>query len=340
MLGAVVRRVLYCALVAVGLISVQSSGVLAQEVVMCQTANGPRTSAEITAELQKAGYGGPWDRASQLAAYARATGGPATCGSTPTPAGQSTVVVLAAGYGSDLAVAGQQFAPLQAAMLARDARTSFVFFSYLGSNVQGCASTPTAYSATDTAQSLAASTHVMQSLLQTLAAACPDRIAVVGHSLGGLVAFRTVSDQPTPRVSNVVTVDSPLGGVPASDSNLCIDTGFCAAGPLVDDLSYLFSDWSRTTADNQSRDARIRSTGTQLSAWGNTSDCLYYAQLCTQFLALAGSGADARETQWLGITHPVRRDYPFAPHLWNIPASHTAVLENAASDIAAEVLPQ
>ncbi len=306
---------------------------------MCQTANGPRTTAQIMTELQMAGYGGPWDNASQLAAYARASGGPVTCGAPTAPANPPSVVLLVAGYSSTLAAAGQQFAPLQAALLARDPRTAFVFFSYQGSSVQGCGSTPTPYSATDTAQSLAASEALLQSLLQSLMASCGARVAVVGHSLGGLVAFRTSSDQPASRVFDVVTVDSPLGGAPASSINLCIDTGFCAAGAVVDDLAELFSNWPQTETDNAARDARIRSVGTRLSAWGNESDCLYYVTLCTTFASNALSVVDARETQWLGVTRAVRRNYAFAPHLWNIPASHAAVLENAAPDIAADILP-
>jgi pimeloyl-ACP methyl ester carboxylesterase len=162
---------------------------------------------------------------------------------------------------------------------------------------------------------------------------------VVGHSLGGLIAFRALSDQPTTSVADVVTIDSPLGGVPLGPSNLYVDTGFCASGPIVDELAQIHADWSRTTTGNSARDARIRSAGTQLSAWGNESDCLYYVELCTSLGAGSLTGVDARDSQWLGVTRVIRRNYPYAPHLWNIPPSHIAVLENAASDIAAEILP-
>ncbi len=317
---------------------VRADAAAAQEVGTCQTANGPRTTAQITAELQQAGYGGPWDSAAQEAAYARASGGPVSCAASPsTPGGPASVVVLVAGYGSDLAVASQQFAPLQAALLARDARTTFVFFSYVGSQVQGCASTPARYSSMDTAQSLVSSEKLMRTLLDTLAASCNARIAIVGHSLGGLVAFRTVSDAPSNRVSDLLAVSSPLGGAPLATSNLCIDVGLCAPGPVVDELGQLFAASPQTATDNAARDSRIRATGTRVSAWGNDSDCLYYVSLCTSFDAI--SGVDARQTQWLGVSRAIHRNYAFAPHLWNIPASHTAVLENAAADLAADILP-
>ncbi|HEY2596031.1 MAG TPA: alpha/beta hydrolase, partial [Chloroflexota bacterium] len=275
------------------LAALQPAAAFAQEVVTCQTANGPRTSAQITSELQTAGYSGPWDMASQLAAYARASGGPATCGASNAPAGPASLVVLVGGYGSNLASTTQAFAPLEAALLARDPRTAFVFFSYVGSNVQGCASTPTPYSATDTAQSLMASQAELQSLLQSLMASCADRVAVVGHSLGGLLGFRTLSDQPSVRVYDVVSVDSPLGGAPASAINLCIDTGLCAAGAVADDMAHLYGNWSQTMKDNAARDARVTSAGTRMSAWGNESDCLYNIELCTTFASGTLQGIDA-----------------------------------------------
>ena len=44
-------------------------------------------------------------------------------------------------------------------------------------------------------------------------------IVVIGHSLGGLVAFHALSDNPMSQVTDVVTIDSPLGGAPASEVN-------------------------------------------------------------------------------------------------------------------------
>jgi len=77
---------------------------------------------------------------------------------------------------------------------------------------------------------------------------------VVGHSLGGLVAFRALSGQPAARVFHVATVDSPLGGAPPAATNICIDAGFCTSGPIVDDLAQLYGDWSRTATENTVRD--------------------------------------------------------------------------------------
>jgi hypothetical protein len=140
-------------------------------------------------------------------------------------------------------------------------------------------------------------------------------------------------------VYDAVSVDSPLGGAPASAINLCIDTGLCAAGAAADDMAHLYGNWSQTMKDNAARDARLTSAGTRMGAWGNESDCLYNIELCTTFASGALQGVVATETQWLGISHAIRRNYAYAPHLWNIPASHAAVLEDAATDIAADILP-
>src|SRR5205814_8054621 len=119
----------------------------AQQVVTCQTVKGPTTSAQMTAELQQAGYAGPWDTSSQAAAYARASGGPVTCGGASSASRPGLVVVTIAGYGSDLQTAGNAFTVLQDALLAQDANVSFVQYSYTGSKVQGCGSTPNPYGA-------------------------------------------------------------------------------------------------------------------------------------------------------------------------------------------------
>ena len=164
----------------------------AQVVAICETALGPRTTSQITAELEQAGYPGPWDLPAQIEAYARASGGPATCGGSSRSGRATTVVLLVAGYGSDLTSASVVFSALQSELLARDPTTSFAFFSYRGSDVRGCASVPTPYSPADTAQSLDASVAVFLTTLQALQSACPADIAVVGHSLGGLIAFHAL----------------------------------------------------------------------------------------------------------------------------------------------------
>lgn len=330
------------ALVLVSAVLVRPVSVNAQEVVTCQTINGPKTTAQITAELQRAGYAGPWDSASQAAAYARASGGPVTCGGITAASGPAMLVVLIAGYGSDLETAGDAFTAVQQELLERDANVLFVQYSYTGSTVQGCSSIPNPYQAADTAQDINTSKQVLIATIQALQTACPNEpIAVLGHSLGGLIGFQALAEHPLASVRKMIAVDSPLGGAPLTETQVCVSSGICADGPLSPYLAQLYASWNQTAAANAKRDAALKSAHTGMSAWGNQSDCLYYAVLCAtaavSAIELLG-GTDARETQWLGVADAVRKDYVFAPRIWNILPSHEAVMINAAPEMAAALL--
>jgi pimeloyl-ACP methyl ester carboxylesterase len=311
----------------------------AQAPATCQTPNGPRTLPQIQAELRVAGYDGPWDPAAEVAAYARATGGPVTCDQATTTQ-HAPIVVLVAGYGSNLASAGLQFAPLTAALYARDPTVRIVPFSYNGSSVHGCDAEPAPYTASDTAQPLEVSNQKLRETLTALEGACPaERIGVVGHSLGGLIGLQSLGDHPIPGVTNIVTVDSPLGGVPQPVLSACVETGLCSGGPVVADLARLNTNWSVTEQDNATRAAALDRDGARLSAWGNQSDCFYKLSLCSSLSVAALPQYDVVETQWLGIPHAVRENVTYPPRIWNIQASHLAVLMDSSAELAAEVLP-
>jgi len=250
------------------------------------------------------------------------------------------VVVLLAGYGSNLTGAEIVFGPLRRALANRAPDVTFVQYSYTGTTFSGCASTPSFYRASDTAQDIEVSKRVLRETLDALKGACDvDRIVVVGHSLGGLVALQALGEQAVPGVTDVVTVDSPLGGVPVALLSTCIDTGFCADGPIVDYLAGLYAAGAGTAVDNAAWEGALAAAETRVTAWGNLSDCYYRFNLCSAFTPRLLATLDARETQWAGIPRKVRKDYPFAAYVWNIPASHTAVLRNSADEIAADLLP-
>jgi pimeloyl-ACP methyl ester carboxylesterase len=255
-------------------------------------------------------------------------------------AGNPIVFVFIAGYGTNVATASRLFAPLQSALAARNPNVSFVRYSYTGTNITGCAGTPSAYRPSDTAQDIEVSKRILRETLSALQDGCEvDRIVVVGHSLGGLIAFQTLAENPESRVSDVVTIDSPLGGVPMPLVRSCIDVGLCADGAVVAHLAGLYGAWGETATDNTVRAAALAAAATRVTAWGNQSDCYYALALCNSFSRMLLAGFDARQTQWLGIARSVHKDYPFAPYPWNIPASHTAVLLNSAAEIAADLLP-
>jgi pimeloyl-ACP methyl ester carboxylesterase len=333
----VVTRGLALALALAALLS--TTPALAQEGVVCQTPNGVRTMAQLADEVRAAGYNGPWDTASTTAAYVRASGGPVTC-SRPGPAGVRPIAfVFVAGYGSDLASADVVFSPLQAALAARNPNVSFVHYSYTGTTFSGCDATPSAYRPADTAQDIEVSKRILHETLVALRAACDvERIEIVGHSLGGLIALQTLSEQSVPGVTDLLMVDSPLGGVPLPIIRTCIDSGFCPEGPVAEYLAGRYANWAATAVDNTARAATLAGA-TRVSAWGNQSDCFYNVALCSVLVRRLLATYDARETQWLGMPGAVRKDYPFAAYLWNIPASHLAVLLNSGKEMAADLLP-
>jgi pimeloyl-ACP methyl ester carboxylesterase len=325
-------------MVTVTLVALLARPDWAQEVVACQTPNGARTTTQLADEVRAAGYGGPWDTATVAAAYGRASGGLVTC-SEPAPNARPTAVVFVAGYGSSLASAFAMFSPLRTALAARNPNVAFVHYSYTGTNFSGCVATPAPYRASDTAQDIEISKRILGETLSALKAACDvDRIAIVGHSLGGLIAFQALAEQSVPDVSDLITVDSPLGGVPLPLIRTCIDAGLCADGAVAGYLAGLYSGWAGTAVDNASRAAALGAAATRVSAWGSQSDCFYDVALCSSFPRNLAA-YDARETQWVGIPHAVRKDYPFTAYVWNIPASHMAVLLNSATEMAAELLP-
>jgi pimeloyl-ACP methyl ester carboxylesterase len=175
--------------------------------------------------------------------------------------------------------------------------------------------------------------------LQMLRQSCgATHVVVIGHSLGGLVAFQALADQPLPGVTDLITIDSPLGGTPADLIQSCVDWVLCADGPVDAYLAELRNDWTQTALDNSAKAARLAAAGVRVSAWGNPGDCLYNIAACMPFARVLLAGYDSRETQWLGIPRAIRRDYPPATRLSSLFASHHAVLVSGASDIAADLL--
>jgi pimeloyl-ACP methyl ester carboxylesterase len=249
-----------------------------------------------------------------------------------------TTVLFVGGYGSDLATVGDAFAPLRAALAARDPNTKFAQYSYNGWNGQACA--PLDYQSVDTGQDFATSEKRLLDTVYLLHAQCgAERIAVVGHSLGGLIAFHALSDSPMGEVTDVVTIDSPLGGAPPSVIRTCVDAGFCADGPVTGALSDLYTQWDQTAQANATRVNELAAAHIRVTAWGNQGDCLYAPSRCVPLAGYVLGRFDARDTQWLGVDRAMRRDYAAGKSsLVSVFDSHELILSAAAADIAADLL--
>jgi pimeloyl-ACP methyl ester carboxylesterase len=255
--------------------------------------------------------------------------------STPPPGQTPTTVLFVGGYGSSLASTTQAFAPLRAALLAHDPSTSFARYSYLGWNAQTCL--PLDYTSADTGQDLGVSERKLLDTIYLLSTQCGSgtgRVVVIGHSLGGLIAFHALSDNPMRQVSDVVTIDSPLGGAPASAVDMCIDAGMCAEGPVSGELAGLFGNWDQTAHDNAARVSHLASEGIRVTAWGNQDDCLYAPTVCVPLARYVLGSVDVRDTQWLGIANAIHRDDASpSSNLASVLTSHQALLSTGANDI-------
>jgi pimeloyl-ACP methyl ester carboxylesterase len=255
---------------------------------------------------------------------------------TANPELAHTTVLFVGGYGTSLASTLQMFRPLRDALEARAAGITFAHYSYAGWNAQTCAALD--YQADDTGQDFETSKRLLLDTIHTLHTQCgAARILVIGHSLGGLIAFHALADNPMAEVSDIVTVDSPLGGAPAAEIAVCIDSGMCVDGPVSDFLSGLHGAWEATGLENAARVTRLAAAGIRVTAWGNQHDCLYAPAVCLPFARALFGAYDVRDTQWLGVDRAMRRDYGPRSTLASLLNSHMILLSRAAADISADL---
>jgi pimeloyl-ACP methyl ester carboxylesterase len=247
-----------------------------------------------------------------------------------------TTVLFVGGYASTNDTAARAFQPLRAALQARDPALAFALYSYAGWNAPTCS--PLNYQADATGQDFELSKQLLLQTINALHTQCgAQRIVVIGHSLGGLVAFHALADNPMGEVTDVVTIDSPLGGAPSAEVQACIDAGLCVPGPVSGVLAELNGAWVQTALDNAARVSQLAASGIRVTAWGNESDCLYDPSVCMPFASYLVGSYDVRDTQWLGVQRAMRRDYAPGSTLAGLLSSHQVILTKAAPDIAADV---
>ena len=158
----------------------------AQPVPTYQTVNGSLSWDALVNQLKSAGYPGPWDPQSAIAAYARASGGAVTLvtsGSAP-----AKIVVEIGGIGTDTTPGGPWTVvePLLTGVGFR--RYEYSTCADINSNVQQ-----------------------LVNYVQTLR---PNKVVLVGHSMGGVLALTAVgTNQLSDLVQGVVIADAPVNGL-------------------------------------------------------------------------------------------------------------------------------
>lgn len=201
---------------------------------------------------------------------------------------------------------------------------NFLKFSYTGGRIDGRDWRPNGYACEQvTGQSLEASVATLDEMLRLYAAAqAPRRVAytLIGHSYGGLVAFRAVERALAANapftLRDVITLDSPLNGgslavvstwikehvaagpsgtgTPAPDIKSAIVrcTGApenCLAGPAADEVAALARNSLATAARNLALVERAKAAGIGIHALGSLDDLVYLVDPQTQVIPNAST---------------------------------------------------
>lgn len=245
----------------------------------------------------------------------------ATASAAPVAANDPPVgVLLIGGIGSNAGSTTEKFAGLTALLDARAGRANSTFtYPY-----DSC------MALSDAEAQLATVLRAVQALPNLNG----GRLALVGHSRGGLVAFQTLLDYPdvVPMVSALVAIDTPFLGV-SSGKALAFDldpnapTCEPAMGELIDRRVNADS-WAAWNAQGVNQ---LMGQGVRVQAIGNRSDCVYNLSVCHTFW-----GSFVSDDTWAqGLaTGPVQRWYNIAGQ--GVSASHSAVMhdQRAVQDIA------
>lgn len=160
---------------------------------------------------------------------------------------------------------------------------------------------------------------------------------LIGHSLGGMVAFEEVarkvnaSNYERGLISTVITVDSPLHGVPpeASITAALIPGAKClASGISAGILTGIHNNEPQTTKDLQDIVARGKTKGVSVVNIGNSYDCVWEPAWCAYPFMVGNI-----DTQWIFGSEATTHVYKVAkPCLYFnyhcITGTHSAVLHN------------
>jgi pimeloyl-ACP methyl ester carboxylesterase len=198
-------------------------------------------------------------------------------------------------------------------------RDALLDFSYNGGAVDVGTWDPEPYQCEDTDRLLAANVATLDSMLADYKAEHDDaHFALVGHSLGGVVAFLTGArdaarpDDEKLGVDVVVTLDAPLHGVSA-DKKIILDFVSCEKTWRAG-ADFVAMRLDPSTADVRRYQAAVMAQqGVRLATLGNTRDCLLNTRAC-----IGGEWVDDGFSQFLDSA-AFLRDYaiqadPLASH--------------------------
>lgn len=210
--------------------------------------------------------------------------------------------------------------------------TDFSMFSYRGADLlPGNHMQWRPFSACDSEQDINTSGQILGASLRLIHQQFPsDRLVLVGHSLGGLLAYEETAWAPGVPIDTVVTIDSPLHG---------IGVGLGLLGDLLPcdfDASELGQIMQRNVTPilQQNYDA-LHKEGAKVATVGNDQDCVYDLQVCGL------PGVDVRFSQYAPSDWSPHFEASF-PNDSSITDAHGSILRYADGmrQIAAFIGPQ
>lgn len=239
-----------------------------------------------------------------------------------------TVVVFVKGMGSDSSTGLDGFDTLIGELRSRYGWNDFWLYSYSGGYWDGDVWRWTPYGSNLTYQHPWDSSIGLSRLIDGLKAR-GNRVAVVGFSLGGLVAVEAIRGGSLPDAT--VAIASPLYGVNHEKISTCNGVQFlsaiglvagvatgtatlgllgaagllgipCPKEPLAYDLQWLWSNGADYTNKRELYiSSLIDSERIKLMTVGSSTDCLYYYALCSD--TFGPGDRDVRSTTMMGVAN-------------------------------------
>ena len=167
--------------------------------------------------------------------------------------------------GSCLAT-GDEFGQIRSDLTTSGAFSSsdFLWYSYAGGSVDATTGNwiASTYTCGDTAESYTVAVSALANMVSDFANANPNtNFAIIGHSQGGLIGLQELGFAAalpaTDKVTTVITLDSPLGGVPPAGVNAA---ELCWKGPANNQMKQIYASVprGRQAAPRRRRDIDVR----------------------------------------------------------------------------------